>query len=484
MSSLLVRVEEVIGRIAPLVAGTEVAADLAAIERRLREPLRVAIAGKTKAGKSTLLNALVGELVAPTGAAECTKVVTWYVEGQRYRATAERIDGTTIGVPIHRDASGIDIDLTAMAPDEIERIVVEWPSSVLRDTTFIDTPGIGSLSDAGQRTIDLLAADDERGSPADAVIYLTPHLHSGDVRFLQAFTDDATGAATPVNAVGVLSRADEIGGGRLDALQSAGRVAERYRGERDLRRMCQTFVPVAGLLAQGAATLTDGEFRALGRIAALEPGSRDDLLRSAERFAAAEVPGLGLLNEERIALLHRLGIFGVRLSIDLLARGGVASSGALADRLRGSSGLDDLRALLRTHMGGRRDLLKARSALLALSDLVPRVDRDTAEALGNEIERLWATAHELSELRALLAVRRGDTGLPADAVEESERLLGSSAPAAERLRCAAGADAVQAAVVEAIARWRGRAEHPLAQPIVIEVSQVVVRTLEGLAQHG
>ena len=48
---------------------------------RLDEPLRVAIAGKVKAGKSTLLNALVGELIAPTDAGECTRVVTWYLDG-------------------------------------------------------------------------------------------------------------------------------------------------------------------------------------------------------------------------------------------------------------------------------------------------------------------------------------------------------------------------------------------------------------------
>ena len=45
---------------------------------RLDEPLRLAIAGKVKAGKSTLLNALVGEQLAPVDAGECTKVVTWY----------------------------------------------------------------------------------------------------------------------------------------------------------------------------------------------------------------------------------------------------------------------------------------------------------------------------------------------------------------------------------------------------------------------
>ena len=36
-----------------------------------------------KAGKSTLLNAMLGERIAPTDAGECTRLVTWY----RYSAT-------------------------------------------------------------------------------------------------------------------------------------------------------------------------------------------------------------------------------------------------------------------------------------------------------------------------------------------------------------------------------------------------------------
>ncbi|MGH3514361.1 MAG: dynamin family protein, partial [Pseudonocardiaceae bacterium] len=52
--------------------GAEVDAELAACQRRLDEPLRVALAGTLKSGKSTLLNALVGEEIAPTDATECT----------------------------------------------------------------------------------------------------------------------------------------------------------------------------------------------------------------------------------------------------------------------------------------------------------------------------------------------------------------------------------------------------------------------------
>ena len=49
--------------------------------------LRVAIAGKVKAGKSTLLNALVGDELAPTDAGECTQVPWWFHDGLTYRVT-------------------------------------------------------------------------------------------------------------------------------------------------------------------------------------------------------------------------------------------------------------------------------------------------------------------------------------------------------------------------------------------------------------
>ncbi|SUA48521.1 Predicted GTPase [Nocardia africana] len=61
------------------------AAMLGDCARRLDQPLRVALAGQLKAGKSTLLNALVGQDIAPTDATECTRMVTWYRHG-RHRA--------------------------------------------------------------------------------------------------------------------------------------------------------------------------------------------------------------------------------------------------------------------------------------------------------------------------------------------------------------------------------------------------------------
>ena len=64
------------------------------VRRRLDEPLRVAIAGRLKAGKSTLVNALIGRRVAPTEVGECTRIVTQFRYGTADRVDVVRRDGT------------------------------------------------------------------------------------------------------------------------------------------------------------------------------------------------------------------------------------------------------------------------------------------------------------------------------------------------------------------------------------------------------
>lgn len=481
---LLDRVAQLVEWAAEQYAGTDGALVLDDVSQRLHEPLRVAIAGKAKAGKSTLLNALVGEVIAPTGAGESTRLVTWYREGLTYRATVEPRHGPPIDAAVRRDGNGVEVDLDGLSAADVERIVVEWPSRSLRAMTLIDTPGVGSLSpDVGRRSISVVASDDEQASPADAVIYLTRHLHAADVQFLDAFHDDSNARATPVNALAVLSRADEIGGARADSLVSAGRIAARYRTEPTLRRLCQTVVPVAGLLAQGAVTLTEAEHQAFRRFARAADDDAEALLLSADRFARAEVPGLGLLPAERQHLLDRFGIFGVRLARALLRHGEVDSARRLGEELRRRSGLDELRELLVSRFGARRDVLKARSALLAVGDLLRRMPLRLQEGVGlrAELERISASAHELAELRILLAVRAGAVPLDDDASLELERILGSGGDAAERLGVVDDDPATaRDALVAAVNRWRARGDHPLAPPSVVEASQVVVRTLEGL----
>ncbi|MEL6982446.1 MAG: dynamin family protein, partial [Actinomycetota bacterium] len=158
-------------------ATTELIPALERVRRRLDEPLRVAIAGRVKAGKSTLLNALVGEQLAPTDAGECTRIVTWYRHGPTYRVTLDLTDGTSRPARFSRAGGALDVDLDGVSAEAIERIVVEWPSKRLADLTLIDTPGVASMdASVSDRATAFLTPDDERPVEADAVLYLMRHL--------------------------------------------------------------------------------------------------------------------------------------------------------------------------------------------------------------------------------------------------------------------------------------------------------------------
>jgi len=455
---------------------------LAALRARLDEPLRVAIAGRVKSGKSTLLNALVGQPLAATDAAESTRVITWYRHGRTYKAYVQPRGAELEPVHLERTADAVEVDLGGRDLESLERIVVEWPSSLLESMTLIDTPGLGSLStEVSDRAVTFLAPEDSASS-ADAVVYLARHLHAQDVRFLEAFHDEDAGKPNPVNAVCVLARADEIGGCRLDALDAAARVSQRYRADHHVRRLCQTVVPVAGLLAQGSALLSEAEFQALGRLAEVDDAIAEEVLVSTDRFTGRPAR-VDLATEERAHLLGLLGLFGVRLARDLLRRGEVHSAPDLATALAHRSGLDELRRVLTTQFASRAELLKARAALGVLDRVLRAEPPNDDGALAGAVEEVEANAHELAELRLLVALRSGGVELADDEANEVERLVERAGlPASQRLELdpEVGRAELKRAVTVAVERWRRRAEHPLAEPSVVAAAQVVQRSYEGM----
>jgi hypothetical protein len=385
---------------------------------------------------------------------------------------------------ISRTSGALSFNLQGTPVEQVEKLEVQWPSQSLRTQTLIDTPGIASLSkDTSARAGAFLTPEDSP-SQADAVIYLMRHLHATDVRFLESFLDQGVARATPINTIAVLSRADEIGVGRLDALSSARRIARRYRSDDKIRGLCQTVVAVAGLLAQTGRTMRQHEFAALTALAALPRADLDGMLLSADRFSRIDLPGSasGPDPDARARLMERFGLFGVRLSTTLI-RQGMTDPNVIAAELVKRSGLDELRSVLATQFTERRDLLKARSALLAVELVLTREPRPSAAPLAAEVERILAGAHEFAELRLLSTMRSGAVRLPADVLDEAERLLGGEGgSAAARLGLAPGAgpDEVRAAALDAVARWQRRAESPMSGRAVSDVARLVVRSCEGV----
>lgn len=131
------------------------------VERLRAGQFVIAVVGEFKRGKSTLVNALLGEAVLPTGALPLTAVATELAFGEP-GAVVEFADGHAEAVP--RDEIAIYATEAGNPTNErhVARIEVRGRWSLLEPgVVLVDTPGIASLyahnSEAGQAA--LLAAD-------------------------------------------------------------------------------------------------------------------------------------------------------------------------------------------------------------------------------------------------------------------------------------------------------------------------------------
>ncbi|MFF2085356.1 dynamin family protein [Nocardia sp. NPDC058176] len=489
-STVLAEAHELVAAAARAFAGDGYTrALLADCEYRLREPLRVALAGSIKAGKSTLLNALVGQAVAPTDATECTRVVTWYRDGATPTVTAHAADGARANVIVRRGAGahGLTFDLNALSwdadgPRAVDHLEVGWPSAALAQTTIIDTPGTSSLSrEVSQRTARLLTPAAEGGSPgADAVVYLLRRLDAADVQFLEQIGTGAGGAG-PLGVIGVVSRADEIGAGRIDALHSARDVAARFASELERTGLCQAVIPVAGLLAYAASTLRQPEFAAFEALSTVPAEVLGDALLSADRFARADI-ALPVAPETRAQLVDRFGLFGIRLA-NMLIRLGARDSATLAAQLAERSGIEELRSVLEIQFGQRAEELKAHSALSALNRILATRPGTDADQLLPRVRARLADVHGFTELRLLGRLRTDELPLPAAVLADLHRILGGSGVAAHlRLGLPLDVDehTLRARAVEAVRTWRTRAAHPLADQATATACRAAARSAEGI----
>ncbi|MBI3225911.1 MAG: dynamin-like GTPase family protein [Mycolicibacterium cosmeticum] len=456
--------------------------ELRRIGARLNEPIRIALAGTLKAGKSTLVNALVGEDIAPTDATEATRLVTRFRHGPTPKVTANHHGGRRSNVPIARDPRdrGLTFSFDGLDAGDVEDLDVQWPAAELIDTTIIDTPGTSSLSrDVSARTLRLLVPED--GVPrVDAVVFLLRTLNAADIALLKQIGELVGGSAGALGVIGVASRADEIGAGRIDAMLSARDVATRFTAEMEKTGICQAVVPVSGLLALTARTLRQSEFVALEKLAGVEPAELNKAMLSVDRFVR-EDSSLPVDAATRAALLDRFGIFGIRISIAVL-RAGISDSVALADELLERSGLIALRDVIDQQFAQRSDLLKAHTALLALRRFVQVNPIYASRQILADIDPLLADAHAFEELRLLSQLRSRPTTLNDDEMASLRRVIGGSGTdAASRLGLGSDDpyDGPRAAFAAA-QRWRRRADHPLNDPFTTRACRAAVRSAEGL----
>jgi hypothetical protein len=344
-----------------------------------------------------------------------------------------------------------------------------------RETSYLDMPALAGL---GEREDDPVVH--RMSAEAHAVVYLVRHLEAEQLAALSATASSPMARSTGVNSLLALSRADEVGAGRIDALQSAKQIARRARLD-DAYAQFQGVVAVAGQLAYAGTTLQDNEFTALARLASVSRVELDGFLLSVDEFLTEPFP-VPVTQPERRALLARFGVFGVRLATTLV-RTGCDNGSKLAGQLVQRSGLTELRAAIDTHLVARGEVLKCRSGLLALETVLLAEPHPHRERLSARLEQVIAGAHDFSELRAISSIHCGRASLADEVAGEAFRLLGLyGTGVCDRLGIPEETDEGEAFSLAAatLERWRRAAGAPDSGSAERAVARIVVRSCEGM----
>lgn len=253
----------------------ELAVQFERLARQGHEPCVLAVVGRMKAGKSTFINALLGEDVAKVGVTETTATINrfcfgtptdlarpirCYWRGGRHEDVGrDFLDGLQGNdAESLRRASGIDL------------LEYYLPNEFLRDVTLVDTPGTAAVVDEHQnRTAEFLTLQKQMrervnketqrlSSEADAVIYLVGSVaRTTDQAFLDEFGQTTGGKARALNAVGVMAKIDL----QSEILERRHELATKIADQ--LKSNLNTVVPVSAGIYQALNGLRENDNRNL-----------------------------------------------------------------------------------------------------------------------------------------------------------------------------------------------------------------------------
>lgn len=362
-----------------------IARRLTRLGEQVREPFTLAVVGQVKAGKSSLVNALLGCDLPTVGATEVTATVNWFRYGSPeeahrvycYRRGAshpERLSLSSLS-----DLQG-DSPRTLAFVAAVERLEFRLPVEWLRFVTLVDTPGLNAVAPEHQ---DLAAsflgvasqlrrknadATLRLAREADAILYvLGPSPTETDRVLLEEFHRATGGEDVTVDAIAAI--------GKMDWFDPDPTAWQGYRESvaRLFRNVVSEVVPVSVSVRDFSRRLNgDASLAAdFSRLVHMDDGLPwTDLLASPACFRTESVPAIS--SERRSALIGKSPWTAVQAAVGIGRKTASAPGSDLLEELGRVAGIDALRSLIDESFVARGPMLRcrriARDAEAELSD--------------------------------------------------------------------------------------------------------------------